>query len=82
MLDAALVVLPIGSGAGEEDPLVLAVAQHDLVDELRFMVHPVVLGSGKRLFPEGTEKCKLTLVETKAFKTGIVVLHYQPDRGQ
>ena len=50
------------------------------VDEYRFMVHPVVLGSGKRLFPEGTEKCKLTLVDTKSFKTGIVVLHYQPDR--
>jgi dihydrofolate reductase len=52
--------------------------QHHLVDEYRFMVHPVVLGSGKRLFPEGTEKVKFTLVETKAFKTGIVVLHYQP----
>ena len=39
----------------------------------------VVLGSGKRLFAEGTEKFKFTLVETKSFKTGIVVLHYRPD---
>ena len=70
-------ILVAGSGK-----LVHTLMQHDLVDELRFMVHPVVLGSGKRLFPEGTEKCKLTLVETKAFKTGIVILHYQPDRGQ
>src|SRR6266516_3522619 len=60
--------------------LVHTLMQHNLVDEYRFMVHPVVLGSGKRLFTEGTEKFKLTLVETKAFKTGIVVLHYQPDR--
>ena len=66
-------ILVAGSGK-----LVQTLMNHDLVDEYRFMVHPVVLGSGKRLFPEGTEQCKLTLVETKSFKTGIVVLHYQP----
>ncbi len=44
------------------------------------MVYPVVLGSGKRLFPEGTEKYTFKLMETKAFKTGIVVLHYQLQR--
>ena len=68
-------ILVAGSGK-----LVQTLMNHDLVDEFRFMVHPVVLGSGKRLFTEGTEKVKLTLVETKAFKTGIVVLHYQPDK--
>ncbi len=68
-------ILVAGSGK-----LVHTLMNHDLVDEFRFMVHPVVLGSGKRLFTEGTEKHKLTLVETKAFKTGIVVLHYQPER--
>jgi dihydrofolate reductase len=68
-------ILVAGSGK-----LVQTLMQHNLVDEYRFMVHPVVLGSGKRLFTEGTEKCKLTLMETKSFKTGIVVLHYQPDR--
>lgn len=41
------------------------------------MLYPVVLGSGKRLFPEGTEMSKFKLLETKAFTTGIVVLHYQ-----
>ena len=66
-------ILVAGSGK-----LVHTLMQHHLVDEYRFMVHPVVLGSGKRLFPEGTEKLKLTLVETKTFKTGIVILHYQP----
>jgi dihydrofolate reductase len=66
-------ILVAGSGK-----LVHTLTRHHLVDEYRFMVYPVVLGSGKRLFPEGTEKLKLTLVETKPFKTGIVVLHYQP----
>ena len=69
-------ILVAGSGK-----LVQTLLQHRLVDELRFMVHPVVLGSGKRLFPEGTEQYKLRLLETKAFKSGIVVLHYEPDRG-
>src|SRR5206468_10248415 len=69
-------ILVAGSGK-----LVHTLMQHDLVDEYRFMVHPLVLGSGKRLFTEGTEKYKLKLVENKAFNTGIVVLHYQPDRG-
>jgi len=68
-------ILVAGSGK-----LVHTLMQHDLVDEFRCLVHPVVLGSGKRLFPEGTEKVKLTLVETKSFKTGIVILHYRPDR--
>ena len=68
-------ILVAGSGK-----LVHTLMQHNLVDEYRFMVHPVVLGSGKRLFTEGTEKFKLTLVDTKSFKTGIVVLQYQPER--
>lgn len=58
--------------------LVHTLMQHQLVDEYRFMVYPVMLGSGKRLFTEGTEKVKLQLVETRAFKTGIAILHYQP----
>jgi dihydrofolate reductase len=69
-------ILVAGSGK-----LVHTLAQHHLVDEYRFMLYPLVLGSGKRLFPEGTEKLHLKLVHTKAFKTGIVILHYQPDRG-
>lgn len=68
-------ILVAGSGK-----LVHTLMQNDLVDEFRFMIHPLILGSGKRLFSEGTEKCKLTLVETRAFKSGIVVLHYHPDR--
>ncbi len=64
------------AGSGQ---LVHTLLQHHLVDEFRCMLYPVVLGSGKRLFPEGTETYKLKLLETKAFKTGIVILHYQPE---
>lgn len=66
-------ILVAGSGK-----LVQTLTQHHLVDEYRFMVYPLVLGSGKRLFPEGSEMLKLKLLETRSFKTGIVVLHYQP----
>lgn len=49
-----------------------------LVDEYRFMIHPVVLGGGKRLFKDGLDKTALTLVDTKPFASGIVVLTYRP----
>lgn len=52
----------------------------DLIDEYRLMVFPVVLGSGKRLFPEDGEKKSLKLVESKSFASGVVVLTYQPIR--
>lgn len=62
-------------GSGE---LVQTLMQHDLIDEYRLMVHPVVLGSGKRLFRDGSAPQVFRLVETKAFSSGIVVLSYQP----
>ncbi len=52
--------------------------QHDLIDEYRLMVHPVVVGSGKRLFGDGSDTKALRLVETKTFGAGVVVLTYQP----
>lgn len=52
--------------------------QHDLVDEYRLMVHPVVLGGGKRLFQDGTARKLLKLADTRTFATGIVVLTYHP----
>ncbi len=62
-------------GSGE---LVHNLMQHDLIDEYRLMVHPVVLGGGKRLFREGSNKTVLKLVDTKSFSSGIVVLTFQP----
>ena len=55
--------------------LVHALMEHDLIDEYRLMVHPVVLGSGKRLF-EGGRTMTLKLVDTKAFSSEVVVLTY------
>jgi dihydrofolate reductase len=52
--------------------------RHDLIDEYRLMLFPVVVGSGKRLFGDGSETKVLRLVETKTFASGVVVLSYQP----
>jgi len=52
--------------------------QHDLVDEYRFMVHPVELGSGARLLDEDTNKTALQLVDHVTYDTGVVILTYRP----
>jgi dihydrofolate reductase len=66
-------ILIFGSG-----DLVNMLMQHGLIDEYRIMVFPVVLGSGKRLFGDGSDTKVLELVETKTFSSGVVVLTYQP----
>jgi dihydrofolate reductase len=58
--------------------LVQALLEHDLVDELRLMVYPVVLGSGKRLFGDTSDKKPLRLVESKVVGDGVAILIYQP----
>jgi dihydrofolate reductase len=50
----------------------------DLVDEYRLMVHPIVLGTGKRLFRDGTKKTPLRLVDSTTSTTGVLILTYQP----
>jgi dihydrofolate reductase len=62
-----------GSGA-----LVRSLLAEDLLDELRLMVHPIVVGSGKRLFGEGSDQKALRLVDSKTFGTGVLYLTYQP----
>jgi dihydrofolate reductase len=49
---------------------------HDLVDELRLMVFPVILGTGKRLFGDPGEKKKLRLVDSKVVGDGVTILTY------
>jgi dihydrofolate reductase len=56
--------------------LVHLLAQHDLVDEYRLHVYPLVLGSGKRLYPDGT-RLNLTLVEASPLPTGVVFMRYR-----
>ena len=58
--------------------LVQTLVQHDLVDELRLMVFPVVLGSGKRLFGDTDAKKRLRLVDSKTVGDGIAILIYEP----
>jgi dihydrofolate reductase len=52
--------------------------EHDLVDELRLMVFPVVLGSGKRLFGETSDKKPLRLVDSTTVGDGVAILTYEP----
>jgi dihydrofolate reductase len=60
--------------------LVQALIEHDLVDELRLMVYPVVLGSGKRIFGETSNKKTFRLADTKLVGDGVAILTYQPAR--
>ena len=52
--------------------------QNDLVDEYRLMIFPVVVGTGKRLFDEGTDTKTMKLLDSKTFGSGVVVLTYGP----
>jgi dihydrofolate reductase len=58
--------------------LVNSLLQHDLLDELTLLVHPVVVGHGKRLFKEGNDLKRLKLVDSKTTSTGVMLLTYQP----
>jgi dihydrofolate reductase len=60
--------------------LVRSLLQDDLLDELGLLVHPIVVGSGRRLFEEGGDQKALKLVDSRTFSTGVVYLTYQPDR--
>jgi dihydrofolate reductase len=58
--------------------LVHSLLQGGLLDELRLLIHPVVVGSGKRLFKDGGELKRLKLVDSTTFSTGVLSLIYQP----
>ncbi len=58
--------------------LVRSLAEHNLVDEYRLMVHPVVLGAGKRLFPDGFPMTGLQLAESRTVGPDVLLLTYRP----
>jgi dihydrofolate reductase len=60
--------------------LVQTLLEHDLVDELRLMIFPVVLGTGKRLFGETSDKKRLRLTDSKTVGDGITICIYEPAR--
>jgi len=57
--------------------LVRTLMEHDLVDELRLMVYPFVLGAGERLFGETSDKKPMRLVETRTLGDGLALLTYE-----
>jgi dihydrofolate reductase len=60
--------------------LVQTLLEHDLVDQLRLMVFPVVLGSGKRLFDATSDKKPLRLTDSRTVGDGVSILVYEPAR--
>jgi dihydrofolate reductase len=68
-------LLIYGSGG-----LVGTLMAHDLIDEYRLITYPIVVGKGKRLFPEGIDAPRLQLADTRTFSTGVVSLVYEPVR--
>ncbi|MEV0150495.1 MULTISPECIES: dihydrofolate reductase family protein [unclassified Nonomuraea] len=58
--------------------LVRTLLQAGLLDELRLLVHPLVVGTGMRLFPEGTSPIPLELARSVTFANGVLDLTYQP----
>jgi dihydrofolate reductase len=85
--DVAAEVMKLKQAAGKDllvngsAMLVQLLAQHDLVDEYRFLVYPVVLGTGKHIFKDGV-KIRLKLIEARSFETGPVLLRYEPERNK
>jgi dihydrofolate reductase len=82
--DAAEGVAALKEGEGPElqvhgsGNLVQTLLRHHLVDEFRLWVFPVVLGSGKRLFADGTVPTGLSLVDSTVSTTGVVIGTYEP----
>jgi len=70
---SSLDIAVIGSG-----DLVQSLARRGLVDQYTLLIHPLVLGSGRRLFPDGAPPADLRLVESVATSTGVIIATYQP----
>lgn len=62
-------------GSGE---LIQSLRRRDLIDEYVLLIHPLVFGSGRRLFPEGAAPANLRLVDSVTTTTGVIIATYQP----
>ena len=65
-------------GVAGSSRLVESLIQNDLLDELVLTIHPVVAGKGRRLFNDGANLKRLTLVDSTITPTGVAILTYQP----
>jgi dihydrofolate reductase len=61
--------------------LTYTLMEHDLVDEWRLMIFPIVVGAGKRFFDDPGKAVDLRLVESRAVGEGVAILTYEPARG-
>jgi dihydrofolate reductase len=66
-------------GSGE---LVHSLRRRDLIDEYMLLIHPLVLGSGRKLFPDGDPPAELRLVDTVTTTTGVIIATYHTRRSQ
>ena len=62
------------SGSGS---LIQTLLKHDLVDELWLLIHPLTLGTGKKLFDNGTMPAAFSLIESTATPSGVIVANYK-----
>jgi dihydrofolate reductase len=62
-------------GSGE---LVQSLMRHNLIDQFQLLIHPLVLGSGRRLFPDGSSFASLRLTDSVTTTTGVVIATYEP----
>ena len=69
-------VIIMGSGV-----LIQSLLRRGLVDEFALLIHPIVLGSGRRLFPDGGAPAAFELVRSKTTDTGVIAAIYRPKRG-
>jgi dihydrofolate reductase len=82
--DAAEAVAELKAQAGKDlvvlgsGELVQSLMKRNLVDEYVLLIHPLVLGTGRRLFAEGSQTTALRLVDTKTTTTGVVIATYEP----
>jgi len=65
-------------GVAGSPTLVLSLLQADIIDELTLMIHPVIVGRGKRFFKDGGDLKRLQLVHSKITSTGVALLTYHP----